>query len=150
MDLESVSPMVRRVWHLHSEPRSLPVLLRLICLTATTGACVLLVGLGPRSPDASAAAPTTCRLSTSEQRSLGPTYVTLLRVTGTSCASGKTLVRAFHRCRRSNGGVFGRCRKPVRGFACTEKRGSIPTQLSGKVTCTRGGVVVLHTYTQLT
>lgn len=122
----------------------------MICLTATTAGFAVLVGLGPRSPDASAAAPTTCRLSTSEQRSLGPTYVTLLRVTGTSCAGGKTLVRAFHRCRRSNGGVSGRCRTPVRGFACTEKRGSIPTQLSGKVTCTKGKVLVLHTYTQFT
>ena len=91
----------------------------------------------------------TCKLSTSEQRRLGATYVTTLSVTGLSCSSGKRQVRAFHRCRVRNGGRDGRCPR-VDGWRCSDRRSGIRTQFSGRVRCTRGSRVVRHTYTQFT
>jgi hypothetical protein len=88
-----------------------------------------------------------------QERSFGPTYVTSLRVVGTSCKRGKEVVRAFHACRRAHGGIkTGRCpyRVSVLGYHCREKRGSIPTETTGKVTCRRGKATVIHTYTQFT
>jgi hypothetical protein len=88
-----------------------------------------------------------------QERSFGPTYVTSLRVSGTPCRRGKAVVRAFHDCRRSHGGIKrGRCPYSVAvlGYHCREKRGSIPTQVTGKVTCRRNGATVIHTYTQFT
>lgn len=84
--------------------------------------------------------------------SYGPSYVTSLRVTNTTCAAGKKVVRAFHRCRYAHGGVKGRCpkRTSVLGYRCTETRSSIGTQLTGKVTCRRGTRRVVHTYTEFT
>ena len=102
-------------------------------------------------PTATAASSKFCKLSTHEQRSMGPSYVaTPIRVTHMSCASGKAVVRAFHRCRREHG-VLGRCSRRVRGFRCTEKRGTqIPTESSGnKVTCRRDRAVVESFWTQL-
>jgi hypothetical protein len=82
----------------------------------------------------------------------GPSYITSLKVTNTSCATGKKVVRAFHRCRHSHGGVKGRCPKStsILGYHCTETRSSIATQLTGKVTCRRGTRRVVHTYTEFT
>jgi hypothetical protein len=88
-----------------------------------------------------------------QERSFGPTYITSLRVSGTSCRRGKSVVRAFHECRRARGGIKrGRCPYAVSllGYHCREKRGSIPTQVTGKVTCRRNGATVIHTYTQFT
>lgn len=109
---------------------------------------VLLVLLVPGA--AAAASPTTCTLTGKQQRSFGPTYVTAIRVTATGCATGRRVVKAFHGCRQAAGGVKGRCRKPVLGFRCTETRGGIATQFSGRVSCRRGKAIVLHTYTQFT
>lgn len=86
----------------------------------------------------------------SVERKLGPTYVTSLTADGVSCRAAKSFVKAFHACRRAQGGVKGRCTKRVRGFRCAEKRSSIPTQFSSKVTCTKTGSRVVHTYTQFT
>jgi hypothetical protein len=88
-----------------------------------------------------------------QEKSFGPTYVTSLRVSGTSCRRGKQVVRAFHDCRRARGGIKrGRCPYSVSvlGYHCREKRGSIPTEITGKVTCRRSGATVIHTYTQFT
>ena len=85
----------------------------------------------------------------SVERKLGPTYVTSLSASGVSCSSAKRLVKAFHACRRANGGVKGRCAAAA-GFRCKERRTSIPTQFSAKVTCRRPGATVVHTYTQFT
>ena len=87
---------------------------------------------------------------TRDQRKLGPTYVTSLRVAHTSCTNGKRLVRAYYRCRKANGGIKGTCHSRVMGYRCTEKRGGIRTQFSAKVTCRRGTRQVQHTYTQFT
>jgi hypothetical protein len=88
-----------------------------------------------------------------QERSFGPTYVTSLRATGTSCKRAKAVVRSFHACRKAHGGIRkGRCpaKASVLGYRCKEQRGSIPTQTTGKVTCRRGKATVVHTYTQFT
>lgn len=92
----------------------------------------------------------TCKLSSKEQRRLGPTYVTSLKVTKISCRSAKRVVRAYHRCRFRSGGKKGRCRSRVSRYRCKERRGGIRTQFSGRVTCKRGRRVIRHTYTQFT
>ena len=54
---------------------------------------------------------------------------------------------------RAHGGIKrGRCpyTTSLLGYHCREKRGSIPTQTTGKVTCRRGSATVFHTYTQFT
>jgi hypothetical protein len=84
-------------------------------------------------------------------RGLGPTYVTSLRVTGTSCSSGVKLVKAYYRCRVRNGGRKGTCKGGVQGFRCSEKRSSvITTQFDAKVSCRKGSARVDHSYTQFT
>ena len=98
------------------------------------------------SPVASGA--TTCNVS-KVGRKLGPTYVTSLMETGTSCATAVSLVKAYYRCRLGNGGKKGRCGS-VAGFKCSEVRNSIKTQFTAKATCRRNAVTVVHTYTQFT
>ena len=82
--------------------------------------------------------------------SYGPSYVTSLKVTNTTCARGKEVVRAFHKCRHRHGGRDGRCPSSARpeGYKCTETRNKIATQLTGKVTCRKGTARVVHTYTE--
>jgi hypothetical protein len=84
--------------------------------------------------------------------SFGVTYVTSLKVTNTSCASGKKVVRAFTKCRKAHGGINGRCPASTRvlGYRCRETRSAIPTQFSSKVVCTAGARRVVFTYTQNT
>lgn len=89
-----------------------------------------------------------CKVAPSEK--FGVTYVTSLKVTKVSCAKGKALVRAYHKCRKANGGVKGRCAKKVQGYSCTEQRSAIAIQITGKVTCRSGGRRVVHTYSQST
>lgn len=91
----------------------------------------------------------TCKLSSSEQRRLGATYVTTLSVSGLSCSSGKRQVRAYHRCRNRNGGEDGRCPR-VDGYRCSERRSGIKTQFNSRVVCRRGSKTVRHSYTQFT
>ena len=100
-----------------------------------------------RPPTAQAAK--TCDIS-SVERKLGPTYVTSLTATGTGCGAAKRLVKAFHACRKAHGGVKGRCTSTVQGYSCNERRSTIPTQFSSKVTCRKSGAKVVHTYTQFT
>jgi hypothetical protein len=114
------------------------------CVAALTAALALI-------PSGSASAGA-CNIH-GQERDFGPTYITSLRVTGTSCRRGKQVVRAFHACRRAHGGIKrGRCpyTTSLLGYHCREKRGSIPTQTTGKVTCRRGSATVVHTYTQFT
>jgi hypothetical protein len=99
---------------------------------------------------ANAASSTTCDVR-KDGRKLGTTYVTSLKVSHVSCATAKKLVKAFHACRRANGGVKGHCTRRVSGYRCTERRGNtIPTQYSAKVTCTRSPRSVRFNYTQYT
>lgn len=92
----------------------------------------------------------TCRIA-GHERSLGPTYVTYVSVSGgASCTQALRLVKSFYRCRLSHGGVKGRCTS-VEGFHCTESRyASIVVQFDSRVLCTRGSERVRHNYTQFT
>ncbi|MEY2440581.1 MAG: hypothetical protein QOJ46_7 [bacterium] len=100
-------------------------------------------------PAASGAA-TTCKLSLSTARHMGPTYVTLMKVSGTSCANGVKVTKAFHSCRLKHG-KRGRCTTKVLGYSCTDRRPSdesIPTQFTGHVTCKKGRARITHDYQQ--
>lgn len=89
-----------------------------------------------------------CSIKGKEQK-LGATYVYTLRVKGTSCANGKTVLKAYHSCRKNGKGK--RCRKKVKGYKCSERRSNvISTQYDAKVTCKKGGRAVSFTYTQNT
>lgn len=93
-----------------------------------------------------------CPLTLKEQQRLGGTYTTSLKVHAVSCARGKAVVRAFHKCRESHGGLKGRCPRSqsVLGYHCREIRVPNATQFTSKVTCTFGSRRVVHTYTQFT
>jgi len=93
---------------------------------------------------------TSCPLSVSEQRHLGPSYVTSLSVRGTSCSSGKHLVRAYYSCRVHSGGARGTCHRTVLGYHCHETRSGISVQFDARVSCVNGSRRVNHTYTQNT
>jgi len=119
---------------------------RLLLAVSVVAALVALAGVG----SAQAASSTTCDVR-KDGRKLGTTYVTSLKVSHVSCTAAKRLVKAFHACRRANGGVKGRCVKRVSGYHCAEQRGNtIPTQYSAKVTCTRSPRSVRFNYTQYT
>jgi hypothetical protein len=114
-----------------------------------TGLAVLLA-LVVVSAGARAASSTTCDIR-KDGRKLGTTYVTSLKVSHVSCTTAKRLVKAFHACRRANGGVKGHCEKRVNGYRCAERRGdSIPTQYSARVTCRHSPRSVRFNYTQYT
>ena len=102
------------------------------------------------APTASASSPPATAAkgcSVGDSRSYGTTYVLKISVRGTSCRSGKRLIRAFHGCRP---GKSGRCAR-VRGYSCSESRfDRISTQYSSRVTCRKGGRTVKHTYQQFT
>jgi hypothetical protein len=84
-----------------------------------------------------------------QERKLGPTYVTSLSVSHVSCSGGKSLVKAYYKCRAKHGAA-GRCTKKVSGYSCRETRTGISVQFNAKVTCTNGKKVVKHSYTQNT
>lgn len=79
----------------------------------------------------------------------GSGYFTSLSVTKTTCAKGRAVALAHYRCRTENGRK-GRCGRRVKGFRCTEKRQSIPTQFDSRVTCADGSKRVVFTYQQNT
>jgi hypothetical protein len=108
------------------------------------------------APAASGAASTTCKLSASKARHLGPTYVATaggkarFTVLGTSCANGQKVIKAFHACRLRKGKA-GRCTTKVLGYSCTDKRPAAlrsPLSFDGDVTCRSGSKRVTHHYTQ--
>ncbi len=108
-------------------------------------------GSSAAAPTATASA-TSCTLSTKDQRHLGASYVTSLKVEGTTCAKGKGVTLAFNNCRTAGGKPQGTCNRMVGRYSCTEKRyDAVPgVQYSSKVTCTWGAKKVLSTYTQNT
>jgi hypothetical protein len=88
-----------------------------------------------------------CNIS-GQERSLGASYVTSLSVSGTSCKSGKSVVRAYQACRRAHGWK-GKCGHRVNGYGCKRRiLDSSSVQYDAKVTCSRSGKRVVHTYTQ--
>ena len=121
---------------------------RLIALVVAAGAlCAIAPALGSADPAVHAAGK--CSIK-GQERKLGPTYVTSLSVAHVSCATGKSLVKAYYNCRVKNGGVKGRCVKKISGYWCRETRSGISVQFNANVTCTNGKKVVKHSYTQNT
>jgi hypothetical protein len=77
----------------------------------------------------------------------GTGYFTSLTVARVSCSTGRSVARAYYRC-RTRTGPAGRCRRRVLGYRCRERRNAIPTEIDGRVTCRRGARRVTHTYQQ--
>jgi hypothetical protein len=122
---------------------------RVIALTLVAAGAVLVpsAASGDGSDALSAAA---CKVP-GGGRGLGPTYVTSLRVSGTSCSSGVRLVKAYYRCRSRDGGRRGTCKGKVNGYRCSERRSNvIRTQFDARVSCRKGSARVNHAYTQFT
>lgn len=113
------------------------------------GATVAPVGasVGGAPADAKRAA---CDIS-GDERDLGASYVTSLKVKNTSCKKGEKVIKAYHQCRKDNGGADGRCNSRVQGYKCEEgDRESTPAQYNAKVKCEKGQKKVKSTYTQNT
>lgn len=90
----------------------------------------------------------TCSVS-GKERKLGATYVTSVKARGTSCSKALSLVKAYHHCRHENGGADGRCKR-IRGYRCSERRTTSPTQYDSRATCKSGDRRVVQQYTQNT
>ena len=101
---------------------------------------------------AGAASYKTCTLSASQARHLGATYVTKLKVRGTSCSNGRAVAKAFNACRHDRG-LAGTCSRRVKGYKCSEKRPpefKLPTSFDADVTCSSGTKRVRFHYQQNT
>lgn len=100
---------------------------------------------------AQAASYSKCTLSESEQDPPGdkPTYNTKLTKLGTSCATAKKVMKAFHKCRSMTG--F-RCTSTlVSHWKCTGKQGSKTELLfTGTYTCKYGSRGIKGQYVQNT
>ena len=111
---------------------------RMIGSLAVLATVTALLALAP------AASAKGCRVG--DERSYGTTYVLSISVSDTSCRSGRKVIRGFHECRP---GKSGKCGSRVRGYSCSESRfNKGPTSYDSRVTCTKGGRTVKHTYTQ--
>lgn len=98
------------------------------------------------------AAPAHAARACSSPRYPGSGYFTSLRVTRTSCRTGRKVAVAHYRCRRKHG-VRGHCHHAVLHFRCKENRPAsarIPTQYNSRVTCRRGSRRVVFVYQQNT
>jgi uncharacterized membrane protein len=114
-------------------------------LTALALAAAFTAAVAPTAgADPVASASKSC--SVGDERSYGTTYVISISVSGTSCRSGRSLIRSFHDCRP---GKSGKC-PSVKGYSCSERREKGPTQYDSRVTCRKGSKTVKHTYTQFT
>jgi len=89
-----------------------------------------------------------CNIS-GKETDLGASYVTSVKARNTSCGKALKLVKAYHGCRKDNGGANGHCDK-VDGYKCDEKRESAPAQYYAKAKCEKGGKKVIQTYQQNT
>ncbi|MEY2442128.1 MAG: hypothetical protein QOJ46_1554 [bacterium] len=103
------------------------------------------------APTAQSASSRSCALSEHERypHVAKPTYNLSLKARGTSCATAKKVMNAFHKCRSRTGY---RCTKKVlRSWSCKGKKtSSIPTEFDGSFTCTYGSRRVDSTYQQNT
>jgi hypothetical protein len=87
-----------------------------------------------------------------KERKLGATYVTKLTTKNATCATARTVVKAFHSCRKKKG-LAGYCKSKVKGYTCTERRPAaerIATQYTGYVTCKSATRRVIQEYQQNT
>jgi hypothetical protein len=123
-----------------------------IRLAVAVCALALAVGLAPSASAAgpAATASKTCKLTISQQRNSGATYLVSLSVTGVPCSTGLKVEKAFQSCRRSTAG-HRTCRKRVLGYSCKQTvLDSSKTQYDARVTCTSGTRIVKFIYTQNT
>lgn len=126
----------------------------MICIRLGMGVCALALSIG-LATSASAGGPTataskTCKLTISQQRNSGATYLVSLSVSGAGCSTGLKVEKAFQSCRRTTAG-HRTCRKRVLGYSCAQTViDSVKTQYDAKVTCKSGSRVVKFTYTQNT
>jgi hypothetical protein len=96
-----------------------------VVVTAVLGAG-LLAQTGGAAPTAHSAAFTPCNIS-GKQQQLGASYVTSLKVQGTSCSKAEKLIKAYHQCRHQGGGPAGTCGATLLGFKCKDgKRTGVP------------------------
>jgi hypothetical protein len=80
---------------------------------------------GGASPTAQASSFSPCDIS-GQQTKMGASYVTSLKVQGVSCAKGRKVITAYHRCRHASG-PGGSCGSKVLGFSCKDgKRTGVP------------------------
>ena len=100
------------------------------------------------SGSASASSVATASATCKPPKYPGSGYFTSLSVSGTSCANGGKLAKAYYSCRIKAGGVKGRCTKQVYGYSCKETRQTISTEIDARVTCKKGSRKVVHTYQQ--
>ena len=112
-------------------------------MSRLAGLALLVLALFVAAPGAAQAA--TC----TPPKYPGSGYFTTLKVTKVSCTTGKSVALAFHKCRVKHG-IKGRCTSKVSGYTCRETRTSIPTEIDGRVKCTRGSRRVELTYQQNT
>jgi hypothetical protein len=117
-----------------------------ICLPLALLGLAVLPAVSMGGPAAQAAR--SCHVDKSP-RAYGPTYVTSLRVKGTSCRNGVKLVKGYYKCRKRNGGKKGHCRG-VYGYRCHETRKSISTEFDALAKCRKSGRSISHRYTQFT
>ncbi|MEJ7797121.1 MAG: hypothetical protein WKF42_01385 [Solirubrobacteraceae bacterium] len=112
-------------------------------------ACLALTALVVAEGAATASAAPSATRSCSPPKYPGAGYFTgKINVSRISCAYGKSFVRSFYKCRTKSGRrPTGRCTR-VRGFRCSEKRNSIPTEINARATCKRGTQRIVHTYQQ--
>jgi hypothetical protein len=111
-------------------------------------AALLALALLAMLPSTAAADPTVRAskgCSVGNSRAYGTTYVLSISVKNVSCSTGKSVVRAFHACRK---GKSGHCSR-ASGYSCSERRFNKSRQsYDARVSCTKGSKVVKHTYTQ--
>jgi hypothetical protein len=114
-----------------------------------TAAIATASGSAGASPVATASS-THCSLTTHEQRHLGASYVTSLKVSHVSCKRGKEVTKDFNECRTAGGKPQGKCKHDVDGYSCDEHRfDAVPhVQYNSRVTCTDGNKEIKSTYTQ--
>ena len=117
----------------------------LVALTLIAALAAIVTAIGAQTAQSA----TRCSLSASERypKVTKPTYNLTVKVSGTSCATGKRVIKAYHAC-RSVAGV--RCtRKVLKSWSCTGKKTStIPTQFEASVTCKYGSRRVDSTFQQ--
>ncbi|MEA2496036.1 MAG: hypothetical protein QOJ29_3947 [Thermoleophilaceae bacterium] len=96
-----------------------------------------------------ATASKTCKLTLSQQRNSGSTYLVQLSASGgASCATALKVEKAWQSCRRSAAGHT-TCKKGVLGYRCKQSvLDTSKTQYDAKVSCTNGGRKVSFIYTQ--
>jgi hypothetical protein len=89
-----------------------------------------------------------CKITLALARSTYATYIQQLSVKNTSCGKGWKLLKAFHECRKENGGKDGRCKSPVLGYNCDEgkRTGVKGVRYSAEVVCKKGSKKVKHLY----